>query len=273
MINSKPISIGGIKVSPLSMEQSVSAIMNIAGDPQSKPCIVTAINAHFVVTAQRESRLKEFLNGADLCLADGASLVFASRLFRTPIPERVTGIDLMVRLCAEAAKQSKSVYLLGGGPGAAEKAAEALSGMYPGLRIAGADRPTFGHELERAEANGVRERISAARPDFLFVCFGVPLQEYWIRQWALDLPVRVVMGNGAAFDVLGGFFKRPPQYLQRMGLEWLCRLLAEPRRLWRRYLIGNSEFIAIVLGQFIAGYLGPPLRNLLKLAALRRVSW
>jgi N-acetylglucosaminyldiphosphoundecaprenol N-acetyl-beta-D-mannosaminyltransferase len=155
----------------------------------------------------------------------------------------------MIQTCRQAALTNKSVYLLGGQPGAAAGAARRLCEMFPSLRIAGVDRPAFGREFEPDEVERIRERIRAAAPDLLFVCFGVPLQELWIERFTADLPVGVVMGNGAAFDVLAGFFVRPPVWVQRIGMEWLARLLAEPRRLWRRYLCGNTLFIGLVLRQ------------------------
>lgn len=254
----RAVSVGGIRLSPVTMQQSVAMAANATEVYPSKPFIVAAINAHFVVTAQKDPRLHEYLNRADLCVADGSSLCFSALVFGAPLPERITGIDLMVRLCERAAKQQKSVYFLGGKAGAAAGAAAALGKMFPALRIAGVDRPKFGCEFDRDECAQICQRIRAAAPDFLFLCFGVPLQEYWIEQFALDLPVRVVMGNGAAFDVLAGFFSRPPLWVQSIGMEWFVRLIAEPRRLWRRYLFGNMRFLLIVLKQALQTYVYAP---------------
>jgi N-acetylglucosaminyldiphosphoundecaprenol N-acetyl-beta-D-mannosaminyltransferase len=245
------VSVGGIKFAPLSMSQSVDAVMESLRHPRLRPFSITAVNAHFVVTAERDARLHAYLNSADLCVADGSSILLSALAMGESLPERVTGIDLMVNLCREAAEENKSVYLLGGKPSAAAGAAKALSNMFPDLRIVGVDRPAIGSEFEPVEAERIRARIRAASPDLLFVCFGVPLQEYWIEKYALDLPVGAVMGNGAAFDVLAGFFVRPPAWVQKIGMEWFCRLVTEPRRLWRRYLIGNANFLSIVFRQAI----------------------
>ena len=238
-------------MAPVTMREAVARVLRSLSSARVRPYVVTAVNAHFVVTAQREWRLQQFLNAADLCVADGVSLIISSRLLGARLPERITGVDLMVHLCEKAAQWRKSVYLLGGRDGAAEKAAIVLQNMFPELRIVGADRPPMGRESDPVEVQALRGRIKAASPDFLFVCFGVPLQEYWIEMFTTDLPVGVVMGNGAALDVIAGHFSRPPKWMQDLCLEWLFRLSVEPKRLWRRYILGNSRFIYLILKQVV----------------------
>lgn len=249
----RAMTIAGINISVVSMQDAVTRIVASSERSRAKPLVVTAVNAHFIVTAQRDSRLRSFLNNADLCVPDGCSILLSARLFGCVLRERITGIDLMIGICEAAAQQQKSVYFIGGRPGAADGAAHFLKTRFPTLRIAGVDRPPLGREFEREEAEQMRRRIRAAEPDFLFVCFGVPLQEYWIENFALDLPVGMVMGNGAAFDVLAGHFVRPPLWVQRIGMEWLARLIAEPRRLWRRYVFGNTHFVGLIVRQAIFG--------------------
>jgi N-acetylglucosaminyldiphosphoundecaprenol N-acetyl-beta-D-mannosaminyltransferase len=245
----KTITVGGVNVTPVTMEEAIAGVSRGARPDRDVPFTTVAVNAHFVVSAQKDERLRAFLNRADLSVADGVSLLLAARVLGKVIPQRIPGIDLMVRICERAAAEGQSVYLLGGRPDAARLAAETLLRAFPGLKVAGIDRPPLGREFEPDQAVLIRERIRKANPDYLFVCFGVPLQEYWIEQYAMDLPVSFVMGNGAAFDVLAGFFTRPAEWIQRCGLEWLYRLAVEPGRLWHRYLVGNSQFVTIAFRQ------------------------
>jgi N-acetylglucosaminyldiphosphoundecaprenol N-acetyl-beta-D-mannosaminyltransferase len=241
------VKIGSIPFDPVTMHEAVQRVFSHIDSNPKRAFVVAGANAHFVNVAERENRFAKCLVMSDLNVADGASIVFASRFLGTPVPERVTGIDLMVEICALAAHRKRSVYLLGGMPGAAKAAAVTLLKRFPGLIIAGTDRPPLGRESDPEIALQIEARIRAANPDFLFVCFGVPVQEYWIREHAVNLPVKVVMGNGAAFDILAGYFNRPPQWIQNIGCEWLYRLCIEPRRLWRRYLLGNLQFVATVM--------------------------
>jgi len=213
--------------------------------------LISGVNAHFVNVAQKDHEFARLLSEQDLNLADGASLVLASRLLGEHLPQRVTGIDLMNELCGLAAQTGKRVYLLGGAIGAATRAARNLQSRFPGLKIAGIDRPPMGREFDDDVVERTRDRIRRAHPDMLFVCFGVPSQEYWIHRFGADLCVPVVMGNGAALDVLAGFFHRPPTLIQNLNLEWLYRLLLEPRRLWRRYLLGNINFVFLIFRQIL----------------------
>lgn len=213
----------------------------------SEPLLVMGPNAHIVVTAKRDPGLQRALAAADLCVADGISVVMASRLLGTPVPQRVTGGDLMENLCRYASQSNLSVYFFGGLPGAAEKAAQELSARYPALRFAGCWCPPLGFELDPLLSEHALERIRAARPDILCVALGVPKQEIWMHQHVRSLPVRLAIAVGAALDTQAGLRKRAPRWSHRIGLEWLCRLVMEPRRLWRRYLIGNSIFVWIVL--------------------------
>jgi N-acetylglucosaminyldiphosphoundecaprenol N-acetyl-beta-D-mannosaminyltransferase len=244
--------VGGVNVDAISMQACVSAIFDSFQSFRPQPFVVTAINAHFIVMAQRQNRLMSYLNSADLCVADGSSLVLSSMLLGGRLPERITGIDLMTELCREASAKGKSVYLFGGKMGAASGAASKLLELFPSLNIVGVDRPPMGKEFDALEVERIRARIRDAAPDLLFVCLGVPLQERWIEEFVSDLPVGVVMGNGAAFDVLAGFFRRPPIWIQKVGMEWFYRLTVEPRRLWRRYLIGNTQFVLLVLKEAMA---------------------
>ncbi len=245
------VNIAGVPIDPFTMSEAVECVIQSLSIDHDGPFVISGVNAHFVNLAQNDEELASFLSHADLNVADGMSLVMAARLLGSKLPERVTGLDLMVELCGLAAKAGRTVYLFGGMEDAAEGAASFLRARYPDLQILGFDRPPIGHEFDPAVIAQVKKRISDAHPDFLFVCLGVPRQEKWIEHHATDLPVKVVLGNGAAFDVLAGFFHRPPVWIQNIGMEWLYRLCVEPKRLCKRYLLGNLHFMERVLAQAI----------------------
>ncbi len=247
------VRVGPVPVDVVTMTNAVERVAEHVASGESHPFVISGVNAHFVNVATRDPEFARILADQDLNVPDGASIVFASRVLGAEISQRVTGIDLMVELCGLAARTRKSVYLLGGMAGAAKGAARYLQERFPALRIVGIDRPPIGRESDPQVVNEIRDSIRRVHPDLLFVCFGVPSQEYWIHAFAMDLPVHVVMGNGAAFDVLAGFFHRPPIWMQRLGLEWLYRLCAEPRRLWKRYLLGNFAFAGTILREQLAG--------------------
>ncbi len=218
--------------------------------PASTPLQVMGPNAFLVTLAAKNHHFAEALNQAALCLADGMSVVWGSRLLGKPMPERVPGGEFMERMCALCAEHGLSVYFLGGMPGAAEGAARVLAQRYPGLEIAGADCPPFGFEQDEALRDAVRERIAQARPDLLCVALGAPKQEIWMLDECGSLPIGAALSVGAALDTQAGLRKRAPAWTHNIGAEWLYRLVMEPRRLWKRYLLGNLHFAVITAQQW-----------------------
>jgi N-acetylglucosaminyldiphosphoundecaprenol N-acetyl-beta-D-mannosaminyltransferase len=215
------------------------------------PVIVAGLNAHVVNIAERDAQFASAMQCADLVLPDGISVVMASRLLGVPVPERVTGGDLMESMCAEAARHGFSVFLLGGPPRAALMAACNLGQRYPGLNVCGTYCPPLGFEKDPVELEKIRAAISAVSPDVLFVAFGAPKQEIWMQENQPLLQVGAMVAVGAAFERQAGLRARAPRWMQRVALEWLFRLMLEPRRLWRRYLIGNFSFVLLVLRQYL----------------------
>ncbi|HTG15742.1 MAG TPA: WecB/TagA/CpsF family glycosyltransferase, partial [Blastocatellia bacterium] len=177
--------------------------------------------------------------------ADGMSIVWSSRLLGQPLKQRVTGIDLFERLVERAAEQGWSVYFLGSREESVRGVTEKSLKSHPTLRIAGWHNGYF----DERESESVAKAIRASRADLLFVAMGSPVQELWISSNLERTGVRFAMGVGGSFDHVSGFARRAPRWMQRAGLEWLYRLMREPRRLWRRYLIGNSAFIWLVARQ------------------------
>ncbi len=209
------------------------------------PLQIMGPNAFLVTLARRNRSFAEALNKASLCLPDGMSVVWGARLLGVDVPERVPGGEFMERMCALCAANGLSVYFLGGMPGAAEGAARVLQERYPGLQVAGTDCPPFGFEQDEALNDGVRARITAARPDLLCVALGAPKQEIWMLDECGSLTIGAALSVGAALDTQAGLRKRAPAWTHNIGAEWLYRLAMEPRRLWKRYLLGNLGFAAI----------------------------
>lgn len=214
------------------------------------PLTIVGPNAQLVTMAERDARFAEAMQQADLSVPDGISVVMASRVLGEPIPERVTGGDLMERMCREAARYGFRVFFLGGLAGAARMAAFNLRRRYPGLNICGTYCPPEGFENDREEELRIVREIERSAPDLLCVAFGAPKQEIWMQENRNALRVGAILPVGGAFDVQAGLRRRAPRWMQRLALEWFFRLLMEPRRLGRRYLVGNTQFILLVLRQW-----------------------
>ena len=191
---------------------------------------------------------------ATLRLPDGMPLVWASRLQKTPLPERVAGSDLIWSLTAAAAEQGLSVFLLGGNPGAAADAAAVLSARHPTLRVAGVLCPEFGFEADPARVVSIVAQVAEARPDIVYVALGSPKQEHLIRDLRPVLPSAWFLGIGISFSFVSGEVARAPRWMQRLGLEWFHRLVNDPRRLFARYIVQGLPF-AVRLGysSFVRG--------------------
>lgn len=211
-------------------------------------------NAHTMVTASKNPELTKALEQSDWLLADGSGVRWGSALLGTPLVHNLNGTDLVPALCASAANKGLSVYLLGGKPGVAEEAAANLQQAYPGLVIAGTRDGYYKPE----ELPQVLEGIRQARPHLLLVAMGVPLQEIWIDKNADELPGICCMGVGGLFDFLAKRVPRAPRLFRATGMEWCWRLMMEPGRLWKRYLIGNMVFFNLVANYALANSFTKP---------------
>jgi N-acetylglucosaminyldiphosphoundecaprenol N-acetyl-beta-D-mannosaminyltransferase len=189
-----------------------------------------------------DAEFRNLCSDASLMLADGTPLVWASRLKGTPLPQRVAGSDLIGDLAARAARENRSMFFLGGNPGAAEGAARLLAQRCPGLRIAGTECPTLGFERDTVYLAGLTTRLVDARPDLVLVALGSPKQELLTTSLRPRLGAAWFLGVGVSFSFVTGEVRRAPRWLQRLGLEWTHRLVQEPRRLWRRYLVDGVPF-------------------------------
>jgi N-acetylglucosaminyldiphosphoundecaprenol N-acetyl-beta-D-mannosaminyltransferase len=231
-----PISLFGAKIDPLTMGQAVQRILGWTR--AGEPCryVVTPNVDHCVMLAESPAFQTTYRDAA-LVLADGFPVVLASRLFGRPLPERVTGADLVPALFAAATpEQPVTAYLLGAMPGVGEEAARRIHAAWPHVRVVGTYSPPLGFEKNELENAAIIERINAVQPDLLVLGLGAPKQELWIQKHAARLDARVALCVGATIDFLAGNKARAPQWMGRCGLEWLHRVATEPKRLARRYL-------------------------------------
>jgi N-acetylglucosaminyldiphosphoundecaprenol N-acetyl-beta-D-mannosaminyltransferase len=209
-----------------------------------------ALNAAKFAAMERNEALREAVRNSDLINADGASIVFASRLLGAPLPERVAGIDLFQAVTARAAERGWRVYFLGAKPEVVEKTVRLLRERHPALIVAGARDGYFKDD----EAPAVAEAIRASRADVLFVAISPPRKEIFLARWMPVMGVPFCMGVGGSFDVIAGVSRRAPPLMQKVGLEWFYRFLQEPRRLGRRMWVENGRFALRVLRARTLGY-------------------
>lgn len=188
---------------------------------------------------------------ATIVTADGMPLVWASRLQGTPLPERVTGSSLIWTLTAAAARNQRSVYFLGGNPGAAQKAAKVLSDRFPGLRVAGVSNGPSDFQDRADELTAIRTQLADANPDIVYVALGCPKEEQLIAGLRDTLPACWFLGVGISFSFVSGDIPRAPLWMQRSGLEWLHRLAHEPKRLFRRYVVHGLPFVGLLFSTVI----------------------
>jgi N-acetylglucosaminyldiphosphoundecaprenol N-acetyl-beta-D-mannosaminyltransferase len=233
----------GVGVSAVDMSTALELICQwISRDDHQYVCVT---GVHGIMESQRDSRLREIHNRSGLTTPDGMPLVWAGRAAGAHHMDRVYGPDLMLALCGLARARGFSSYFYGGRPGVADRLAQRLQRVYPGLRVVGTCTPPF-RELSADEDEHVVRLINQARPEVVWVGLGTPKQELWMAAHAGRLHANVLIGVGAAFDIHAGLSAQAPRWIQRSGLEWAFRLGHEPRRLWRRYLYNNPCFLADV---------------------------
>ena len=212
---------------------------------------VTITGVHGVSEAQKDPELREIFHRALLVTPDGMPMVWMGKLQGHHSIRRVYGPDLMLNLCEHSVAEGLSHFFYGGVPGMAEELKRKLEARFPGLKIVGTCTPPF-HPLNDAELHDLQERVRVARPDFFWVGLSTPKQERFMAQHMSNLPeTKIFIGIGAAFDLLTGRVRQAPRWMQSAGLEWFFRLIQEPRRLAKRYLVNNPLFIARAAGQLL----------------------
>jgi N-acetylglucosaminyldiphosphoundecaprenol N-acetyl-beta-D-mannosaminyltransferase len=232
----------GVRIDNLTLPEAVE---RIAGGSSKGTLQVSFVNADCVNLACCDSAYTSVLDRSDLCFGDGIGVKIAGSLLGQPVKQNVNGTDLLPFLCERLAMDRKSIYLLGGRPGIAEGVSQWIHRNYPDLQVAGFHHGYF--EPDKTES--VINEIHDSNADVLLVAFGAPKQERWIAEHLDELGVASALGVGGLFDFYSGRIPRAPLWLREMGLEWTYRLYQEPQRLWRRYLLGNIEFLLRVAGQ------------------------
>jgi len=202
---------------------------------------VSYVNAHVLNQSFSNPTLRRALQGSDLVYCDGYGVRLAAKLIGRPVPFRMTGADWIWGVASLCQASGRSIYLLGSDPGSSSDAAAALKRSYPRLEVLGTHHGYF--EPGSPHSERVLEHISEHRPDILLVGMGTPQQELWVDRYFDRIEARVIWTVGALFDYLAGRTPRAPHWLSDNGLEWIFRLAVEPRRMWRRYLLGNPAFL------------------------------
>ncbi len=237
----------GIPIEALTMDQVLDHLE--ASIAARQRVLLGVVNAAKIVNMGRNPELDHAVRSADLILADGMSVVWAAKLLGRPLPERVAGIDLMYRLLERGQAKGHRVYCLGATEEVSRIVAERIASDYPGVVLAGRHHGYFDGDGEEAVARD----IQAARADILFVAMTSPKKERFLARWHELIDVPICHGVGGSFDVMAGKVRRAPALWQRWGMEWLYRVVQEPGRMWRRYLVSNCLF----MGMFVRELLSP----------------
>jgi N-acetylglucosaminyldiphosphoundecaprenol N-acetyl-beta-D-mannosaminyltransferase len=233
----------GTAVEMCTLRQAVDLVWGLL--PARAVQLVATLNVDQSLHVAEDPAVRAAFDAAALRFADGAPLVTLSRLLGARLPGRVTGADLLPAVCARAARDGQRVALLGGASGVPQEAALRLTRRYPGLQVVATLSPPLGFEQDPSADAEVVRALHEARPDLVFVCLGCPKQELWVHRRRDVLPPAVYLGVGAAVDFAAGRLVRAPEQWQRLGLEWLHRLLHDWPRLWRRYLVRDPRFLQL----------------------------
>ncbi|QHI71302.1 WecB/TagA/CpsF family glycosyltransferase [Aminipila terrae] len=239
MNNAKRFKIFNTYVDALSLDETIQAVERIISE--RKPTQHVVINASKVNIMQKDKKLTDIINSCSLINADGASIVWASKVLGIPLKERVTGIDLFMSLIELANEKKYKIYLFGAKEEVIIRVKEIFETKYPNLNITGYRNGYFAESDEPA----IVENMAESRADMMFVAFSSPKKEYWVNKYINQLNIPFVMGVGGSFDVVAGVTERAPIWMQQHSLEWFYRLIQEPRRMWRRYIIGNAKFVLL----------------------------
>ena len=248
----EPYDVAGIPVHPVTRRDLLDHIVSAAHGSVTE-CIYYA-NAHASNLSARDVEFREAIWSASLVICDGKGIQWASRLLGTPLPERLTPPDWIHALCDLAVHNGFRMFFLGGQPGVADAASARMREAHPGLQVK-AFHGFF--ESEPLGPNNVIEQVSSYKPHLLVVGLGMPKQELWIRDNLSALDARVILAVGGMFDYISGREWRAPRWITDIGFEWLTRLLGQPRRLARRYIVGNPRFILRVGKTYLRRLVGP----------------
>lgn len=241
----KGVRLLGVAIHDLPAQSLVDIIADVI--LHHKKAIISNVNIYAMNIAYEQSRFSNFLNNSDIVFCDGFGVMLGARIRGMRIQHRYTPPDWIPLLAEKCVQHDLSFFFLGSRPGIAEQAAEKLCEKYPALRIAGTHHGYFDHSNGSEENESVLHKINASRPNILVLGFGMPVQEYWLEENWDKIDANVAIPAGALFDYLSGRVYRAPRWITDHGFEWLARLIVEPRRLWKRYVIGNPLFLLRVI--------------------------
>ena len=230
-------------VNNVSMKEAVNEIERLAENGIAS--YIVPINVDVVIKIEKDEKLKEIADNANLVLVDGKPLVWISKWLKIPVKEKVSGSDLVPEICEAALQKGFRLFIIGGKDGVAESAQRNLEKNYPGIKIVGTYSPPIGFESNGNECKKINEMISDCQADILFVCLGCPKQEKWVYENYKKYGATVSICAGATVDFLAGNVKRAPKWMSDHGLEWFYRFLQEPKRLFKRYFIDDVKIFLL----------------------------
>ena len=242
----KRVELLGCPFDTIGMQATIDQCVAWCEGPRAAHTVVT-MNAALLCTMRRDMELRKACRGGDLIVADGVPVLWTSRLSGAALPERVAGVDLTEKLLAEGSKRGLSVYFLGARKEVIDDLVRLCGSKYPGLKVVGARDGYF----KPADHESVVAEIAQLAPQMLFVGMPSPFKEIWLERHRAALGVPVMAGVGGTFDVLTGRVRRAPRLLQAIGMEWFWRLAMEPRKVWKRYLKTNTEFLALATREIL----------------------
>lgn len=242
--------VGCTPIDLCTFEEAVAAVISLART-KGQPRFVVTPNAQHSLLLEVNPDYRAVYERAWLSVPDGTSMAIGAWLLGHRLKERVPGVDLFEQVCAQAADKSLKILLLGGKPNSARHASAILKAKYPGLKIADYC-PPMGFDKDECEMAKTDAVIRGFSPDIVFVGLGAPKQEFWMAEHANRLNIPVAIGVGGSFELISGVIPRAPKILRRCGLEWAYRLVQEPKRLWRRYVVGALAFSLVIFKHVIA---------------------
>ena len=239
LTNSKQIDLLGIRIDNLTMSEILDRVDELVA--RRKPCQVVGVNVDQAIRVIEDEYSSRIFENAAIVFTDGAPILWMAKWLKRPIVQKVSGPDLMMALCERAAQRGYKIFLLGAGPGVAEKAAQNLESRFPGLNCVGTYSPPFGFEKDAEEMDKIIAMLRKSEADQLFVGMGSPKQDIFIFENMEKYQIPVSYSMGAALDFIGGSVKRAPKWMRDHGLEWFHRFLQNPKRLFRRYFLDDCR--------------------------------
>lgn len=232
------------EIDNLTMQETLQEVNQLVRN--GKGAYVVTPNVDHIVQLETNEELQAVYRNASLILADGKPLIWISKLYGTPIKEKISGSDLFPRLCEMAAQKEYKMFFLGAAEGIAEKAAENLANRFKGLQVVGTYSPAIGFEKNPEEMDKIKQMIKNANPDILIVGLGCPKQEKFMYYHCAELGVPISFGLGASFDFEAGNVKRAPKWMRDHGLEWFYRFTKEPKRMFKRYFVNDIKIVRLI---------------------------